>query len=41
MGDVYFWLLLIAVFIGAVGISKLLAKKRTEGLRVWSQREAP
>ena len=39
MDNGHFFLLLIAVAIGVVGISLLLAKKRRDGLRAWSHRE--
>ncbi len=39
MDNAHFFLLLIAVVIGVIGISLFLAKKRTDGLRAWSPRE--
>ena len=39
MDNAHFFFVLIAVVIGIVGITKLLAKKRTDGLRAWSHRE--
>ncbi len=39
MDNGHFFLLLVAVVIGVIGISLFLAKKRTDGLRAWSHRE--
>ncbi len=39
MDNAHFFLLLIAVVIGVIGISLFLAKKRRDGLRAWSHRE--